>query len=148
MSQIVHDADRDLRLTVVADAMTPGVITCAPETPLREVARLMSERRVHCVVARDESDAGGAVWSVVSDRDLVAAASARELDRRTAGSMAATPAPTVAADETLERAAQLLTEHAVGHLVVVEPRRGTPVGVLSTLDLARAVAGGSDGGIG
>jgi CBS domain-containing protein len=138
MTRIVHEAPRDLARVAVVDAMTAGVLTCPLETPLRDVARLMAERRVHCVVTRNDGD--GRLWGVVSDRDLVAAAAAGELDERTAGEMAATPALTVAPRETLERAAQLLTEHAVGHLVVVEPRDGRPVGVLSTLDVARTAA--------
>lgn len=139
MTQIVHGAPRDLATVAVADAMTEGVLACPLETPLRDVARLMAERRVHCVVTRNDGDES--LWGVVSDRDLVAATAAGEMDERTAGEMAATPALIVAPRETLERAAQLLTEHAVGHLVVVEPRNGRPVGVLSTLDVARAAAG-------
>jgi CBS domain-containing protein len=42
-------------------------------------------------------------------------------------------------DDTLMRAAQLMTEHAVTHLLVVDPAGGLPVGVLSTLDVARAL---------
>ena len=46
----------------------------------------------------------------------------------------------IAPDETLERAAQLMAENAVAHLVVVDPDTGHPVGVLSTLDVAAALA--------
>lgn len=138
MTPIAHETHRNLAKVAVADAMTAGVLACPLETPLRDVARLMAERRVHCVVTRNDGDER--LWGVVSDRDLVATAAAGELDARTAGEMAATPALMVAPRETLERAAQLLTEHAVGHLVVVEPRDGRPVGVLSTLDVARAAA--------
>jgi CBS domain-containing protein len=41
--------------------------------------------------------------------------------------------------ESLRRAAQLITEHATAHLVVVDPATGRPVGVISTLDV-RALA--------
>jgi CBS domain-containing protein len=34
-----------------------------------------------------------------------------------------------------------MVEHEVTHVVVVEPRSARPVGVLSTLDIARALAG-------
>jgi CBS domain-containing protein len=40
--------------------------------------------------------------------------------------------------ETLERAAQLMAEHEVTHLLVVAERK--PVGVISSLDLAAAIA--------
>jgi CBS domain-containing protein len=44
--------------------------------------------------------------------------------------------------ETLERAAQLMNEHEITHLVVVDPSTKDPVGVLSTLDIAGVVAWG------
>jgi len=75
---------------------------------------------------------------VVSDLDLVAAASVRELEEQVAGAAAATPALVIAPDDTLRRAAQLMVEHAVTHLVVVA--RGRPAGVISTLDIATALA--------
>jgi CBS domain-containing protein len=46
----------------------------------------------------------------------------------------------IAPSEPLERAAQLMTKHAIAHLVVVDPVEQRPVGVLSTLDLAAALA--------
>src|SRR5437667_3578612 len=78
----------DLAQVTVRAAMHPGVITCSLDTPLREVAETMAAERVHCVVACDGEDA---LWGVVSDLDLVAVASARDIDVRTAGGMAATP---------------------------------------------------------
>ena len=46
------------------------------------------------------------------------------------------PALTVAPGETLEDAARRMTMHGVSHLVVVDPVKQDPLGVLSTLDLA------------
>jgi CBS domain-containing protein len=129
---------RDGLTTVrVADAMHPGVFVCSHQTPLRDVARMMAENRVHCIVARDQKQE---LWGVVSDLDLVSAASVLDIEERIAGETAATPVLMVAPDETLERAAQLMVEHAVTHLVVVDPHDGRPLGVLSTLDVAKALA--------
>jgi hypothetical protein len=36
-----------------------------------------------------------------------------------------------------------LTEHDLSHLIVLEPGSGRPLGVLSTLDIARVVGNGS-----
>jgi len=80
-----------------------------------------------------------AVWGIVSDLDLVAAASVRDLAEQTADATAATAALTIGAPETLQRAAQLMTEHGATHLVVVDGDH-RPVGVLSTLDIARALS--------
>ena len=121
----------------VAEAMHDGVIVCERGDPLSRVAQLMSEHRVHCVVVGGEA---GRLWGIVSDLDLVAAAAVRELDEQTAGATAATPVVTVTPDDSLRDAAQLMTEYAVAHLVVVEPDTGRPIGVLSTIDLAGRLA--------
>jgi CBS domain-containing protein len=71
----------------------------------------------------------------VSDLDIVAAA--RKIDERTAGESAVTPLVTVSSDDQLEWAAQVMAERGVSHLAVLDPRSRRPVGVLSTLDVAR-----------
>jgi CBS domain-containing protein len=126
----------------VEDAMSPGVISCSPETPLRVVARMMSTFSVHSVFVfegRDEDDEDAQLWGVVSDLDLVAAGRL-DVDRRTAGASAVTPLVTVPRTAPLSRAADLMAQHGVSHLAVVEPRSGRPIGVVSTLDVARAIA--------
>ncbi len=50
------------------------------------------------------------------------------------------PAVTIAPSESLDVAAQLMARTGVAHLVVVDPVERRPVGVLSTLDLAGALA--------
>jgi CBS domain-containing protein len=128
----------------VADAMHPGVVTCPLETPLPTVARMMAVYRIHSVVVfREESDdvEDAELWGVVSDLDLINAANAGDLEDRTAGGTAATPVVLVQSDDTLAHAAQLMSEHEVTHLVVVEPESTRPIGILSTLDLARVLGG-------
>ena len=123
----------------VQDAMHAGVLTCDRDAPLAEVAATMSRERVHCVVVDSGSGEWGEPWGVVSDLDVVAAATVRELDEQTAGGSAATRLLVVTPTETLDRAAQLMTEHGISHLLVVEPLDRVPVGVLSTLDIATAL---------
>ena len=122
----------------VGDVMHQGVLTCGRDESLATVARLMADHRVHCIVVTDDLMHALSLWGVVSDLDLVAAASVRELEEQVAGAAAATPALVIAPDDTLRRAAQLMVEHAVTHLVVVA--RGRPAGVISTLDIATALA--------
>lgn len=131
---------RQIESFTVADAMHRGVLTCEREAPLSEVARTMAERSVHCVVVESGSGETGPLWGIVSDLDLVAAATVRDLDEQTAGGSATSPALMIPVHETLDRAAQLMTEHATRHLVVVDSRTLRPVGVLSTLDIAGALA--------
>jgi CBS domain-containing protein len=125
----------------VAECTSIGILACEPETPLSEVAWLMANNSVHAViVVRDDLPEP----PVISDADLVAAAASGRFDRLTAGDVAMTEPVSVSREETLARAAQLLSEHGVAHLIVRDERR-TPVGVISTLDIARTVAAGELG---
>jgi CBS domain-containing protein len=126
----------------VSDAMTTGLISCSPETPLRAVAGLMTRNRVHAVYVFDygsEDDETTQLWGLVSDLDVAAAA--QKVDERTAGDSAVTPLVTVNTDDQLGRAAQLMAEKSVSHLAVLDPVTRRPVGVLSTLDVARIIFG-------
>ena len=127
----------------VREAMHEGVLSCPTDAPLSTVAELMAAKEVHCVVVTDRDEDG--VWGVISDLDLVAAAGVRDLDAQLAGGSAATPALAIAPEDTLQRAAQIMTEHAAAHLLVVDGASGRPVGVLSTLDVARLLAERSRG---
>jgi CBS domain-containing protein len=136
-----HRNETPLDQVTVAGAMTTGVIKCAPETPLRSVARIMATRHVHAVYVfdyGDEDDETVALWGLVSDLDLVAACPV--IGERTAGNSSVTPLVTIRSDEPLDRAAQLMAENSTAHLAVLDPVTKRPVGVLSTLDIARALA--------
>jgi CBS domain-containing protein len=133
-----------LERATVVDAMHPGILTCAPDTPLVEVARLMSIHRVHCVaVAGVMHDANGEslVWRILSDADLAAAAAAGDLSV-TAASVATDPPATAWTSDPLREAAKTMAEHKLSHLVVLSTNDGRPVGVLSTLDIAHVLAWG------
>ena len=126
----------------VRDAMSSGIVSCTPDTPLRKVAQLMAENRMHGIFVFDygvEDDETTELWGLVSDLDVVAATRG-DIDTRTAGDSAVTPLVTVPSDVPLERAAQLLAESGASHLAVVDPLTRRPIGVLSTLDIVRAVA--------
>ena len=131
-----------LRTSIVAEAMHLGVITCRRSASLRSISRMMAAHRVHCIVVFDERDQsdGRPFWGVASALDLAAALSENTFSERSAGEIAASPLVQVSSTETLTRAARLMTEHGSGHLVVVDPATRLPVGVLSTLDLARFAA--------
>ena len=60
---------------------------------------------------------------------------------QTAGESAVTPLVYVSKLDDLRRAAQLMAESGVSHLAVVDPATDRPVGVVSTLDIAGAIAG-------
>jgi len=128
----------------VGDAMSHGVISCSAETPLRVVARMMATYGVHAVFVfeyRDQADEAPHLWAVVSDLDLVAATSL-DLDTLTAGATAVTPLVTVDADSSIGEAGGLMAQYGIAHLAVTGPGTRRPIGVISTLDIARAIAAG------
>ena len=142
MNTVTHQTRISRRL--VADAMHEGVFACEREAPLSEVAATMARELVHCVVVDSGSGEAGPPWGIVSDLDVVAAALVRDLDDQSAGGSAGAPVVMVPPDETLERAAQLMTEHGTAHLIVVDRDRQRPIGVLSTLDIAASLTEESD----
>lgn len=117
--------------------MHTGILSCTADAPLAEVAGIMSQHRVHAVAVTQRG--GARPVGVVSDLDVVAAAVSGA--EPSALQAAATEPLTVSARETLARAAQMMAEHGVAHLVVLDAAGGYPVGVLSTLDVAAAYAG-------
>jgi CBS domain-containing protein len=127
----------------VGDVMTHGVISCPPETPLRVVARMMATHGVHAIFVFEymEEDVAPHLWAVVSDLDLVAA-TRLDLDTLTAGATAVTPLVSVAADSSIGEAGSLMAQYGIAHLAVTEPGSRRPIGVISTLDIARAIAAG------
>jgi CBS domain-containing protein len=129
------------RSLTVGEVMHQGVVTCASETTLREVAALLARHRIHAVIvlASDE-----AVRGVITDRDVVFAHATGTLDGTTAGDAATEPTITVRPTLDLMVASELMTRHATPHVVVTEGTDRRPVGVLSSLDVARAVASGPD----
>ena len=125
----------------VAQVMHPGLITCALETPLRKVAQLMATYHIHAIVAFGGDEDAAELWGVVSDLDLTRAAVAGDFQERTAGGIAVTPVVTVSKDESVASAIRLMVEHETTHLIVVERDSERPIGVLSTFDVARMLAG-------
>jgi CBS domain-containing protein len=133
-----------LSATTVGDVMHPGVITCLPTTALRELAVRMADLRVHCIAVsgvgtRPDGDEH-LMWGLVSHMDLVHAAQRGTLSKP-AGESASTAPLALPEDATLERAATLMADHDVAHVVAVG-RSGTPSGIVSSLDAIRILAAG------
>ncbi len=127
----------------VADVMRPGVMSCAPDAPLVTVAQTMATHHVHCVVvagiATDDSGGDHLVWGLLSDMDMVRAAEAG-IEGHTAADAARTEVVSVDLSTPLAEAAALMDEHGTAHLIVTAG--GQPAGVVSSLDIAGALAWG------
>jgi CBS domain-containing protein len=128
----------------VADAMHPGLISCPPDTPLRAAARMMATYRVHAVLVTAHAHAAlpdVADWGIVTDTDLLRAAADVIVDEQAVRTIGAAPSATLAPHDSLVHAAETMMAGGLAHVIVVDPESERPVGILSTLDVARALAG-------
>lgn len=121
----------------VSDVMHAGIITTDPSTPLRVVAQLMADRRVHAIAVADP-DHVRRPFGFVTVAEIAAAAADDVAE--TAGQAAVAEVLTVKDTEQLDVAARIMVEHSVDHLVVVDAVNGHPSGILSGLDVAGAYA--------
>ena len=127
----------------VADVMRPGVMSCPPDAPLTTVAQTMATNHVHAVVVagvtQDDAGRDHLIWGLVSDMDIVRAADSG-IEGHTASDAARTELVSVDPSTSLAEAARLMYTHRSSHLIVTS--EGHPVGVLSSLDIAGALAWG------
>ncbi|MBA3738796.1 MAG: CBS domain-containing protein [Actinobacteria bacterium] len=116
----------------VKEVMTPGPITLDRDASLAEAARLMRDRGIGDVIVVEGDDAEG----IVTDRDIVIRGVAEGADPNTTrlGQVLSGDLTSVAPDDPVERALELMREKAVRRLPVLEG--GKPVGVISLGDLA------------
>lgn len=130
-----------LDLVRVETVMNPTMIACDASATLPMIARIFAEERIHSVIVAGTErarDGERLTWGIISDSDLMRALDATG-ESVTAGVLAGTPPVTVDVQEPLTRVVQLMCEHEVTHLLVVE--NDYPVGIVSALDVARAAGG-------
>jgi CBS domain-containing protein len=140
----------------IEELMTRDPIAVGPETPLKDVAAILVDRRISGVPVLDDRRA---VLGVVSEADiLVKEAGPDPHDRRliawllggrhvdeqkllarTAAEAMTSPAVTVRTGRRVSEAARLMTEHGIKRLPVVDAA-GVLVGIVTRSDLVRAFA--------
>ena len=119
-------------MTTVADVMTPGVETTTSSEALRDAARTMREGDFGSMPVVDD----GRLVGILTDRDIVVRGVAEGLDPKVArvGDVASRTPVAVAPDQDLDEAMELMAEHRVRRLPVVDD--GRLVGVVSQADVA------------
>jgi CBS domain-containing protein len=117
----------------VQEGMSPTVLMVGPEHTLRDVARLMSIRKVGAAVVIDPDGPGP---GIVTERDILASLGAEQdpdaelvADHLTRDVVFASP------EWSLEEAAAAMVRGNFRHLIVLE--RGETVGILSVRDVVR-----------
>jgi len=128
-----------LEKTAVREVMHRGVITCAADTPLKEVARIMNAADVHAVFVVDEHQA---VQGVVSHWDMLRAFGQNLYDLKAADIMSS-EIRSVEPDAHLSEAVALMLQHRIHRVLVAHEEGGKkiPLGIVSTTDVIDAMWG-------
>jgi CBS domain-containing protein len=115
----------------VGDVMTSEIVTVGEHDTLGTVARTLRHHNIGSAIVVNE---GGEPVGIITERDLVeSVAASRNPDQGTAESWMTRELVTIERDAELSRARELMTEHTIRHLAVVE--NGKVVGVLSIRDV-------------
>jgi CBS domain-containing protein len=125
------EAEKNARVRC-RDIMTASVTTATSQMSLQQVAEMMREGDMGSIPVVD----GGKLVGIVTDRDIVVRAVAEDHAPSdvTVGEICSVDLVTLRPDEPIDRAVQLMREHAVRRLPVTED--GVAVGVVSLGDLA------------
>lgn len=125
---------------LVRDVMSRSVMTCTPETPVREVAQRMAEHKVNALVVVEE--ASGELEGIVSRSDL-ARAYDQDYDAVTVEAVMSHNVATIIPDVPVSAAVLIMLDKGVDRLVIqhARPAPQRPVGVLSLSDVVRGMAG-------
>jgi CBS domain-containing protein len=127
------DGEREERM--VGQIMSSEVLVVAPEDTLGEIAERMRERDVGSAVVSDF----GRLIGILTSRDLLDAFAGRVHPSEARARQWMTSEPiTVDATTPLAVALQLMTDHDIHHLPVVDGER--TVGMVGARQVARAVA--------
>ena len=116
---------------LVAEVMTPEVVTIEPSASISEAAKQMiQEQKGPLPVVEGDMPVG-----MVTDRDIIARVVAEERDpgSLTVGDIATRELVTIGSDQDVDEAALLMDEHQLDRIVVVEGER--LVGIISEADI-------------
>jgi CBS domain-containing protein len=120
----------------VEDVMSSPPITVTEETTVYQAALIMAENNIGSLIVVDEN---GSLLGVVTERDIVRKVVARAADPRRVkvGDIMTRNPYYVVSDDSIVRAAELMGEHGIGHLPVLDPQTLRVVGMVSKRDIVR-----------
>jgi CBS domain-containing protein len=124
----------------VRDVMSHGVMTCTPETTVREAAQRMTEHHINALVVVEE--ASGELEGIVTRSDL-ARVYDQEYGSITVESVMNQDLETIIPDIPVAAAVMIMLDRNVDRLIIMHSRPAPqiPVGVLSLSDVVSDMAG-------
>ena len=126
-----RDSD-DLGTSRVSELMAGAPVTCTSDTPVREAARMMAERRISSLCVVDDGKLAG----IVTVRDLTNKVIARDLSHDTAVRQVMTADPLHLSPRAIgSDVLHAMLERGIGHVPIVED--GALLGIVTQTDLMR-----------
>lgn len=123
--------------TPVSECMSTPLRTVEPSMSVGAAAAVLRREGIGSVVVSDGSDA---LAGIVTESDVVRGVGAdHDLDRMTVARLMTEEVVTIGPEATLQTVCDRMTEHDVERLPVVDGT-GTPQGIVTTTDLARALS--------
>ena len=121
---------------LASDVMIKDVVVVRESTPLKEVAKTFSERRI---TGAPVVNAQGELVGVISETDIIRkSTSIGAWSPSTAGQIMTKPPVAVSPDTTLQRVCELMFNRRIHRVVVAE---GIQIrGIITTMDILRAIA--------
>jgi CBS domain-containing protein len=121
----------------VQEIMTHDVVCCTPDTPLRDAAQMMVSRDCGAIPVVD-NDQSRRVVGIITDRDITtrAVAAGRDGTSSQVRECMSQPVITVTPDKSLDDCLELMGEHQVRRVPVVDAA-GACCGVVTQAQLAR-----------
>jgi CBS domain-containing protein len=137
----LEEVSESISFPTVGELMTPDPIVIDEAASLDDAVRLLEENEITGLPVIDPD---GLLVGVISQTDIVRARAVAHLWHRWPGlrvrHLMHSPALTADVAMSLEEAAQIMERAHVHRLVVVGDDQLTPVGIISTTDLVRALA--------
>ncbi len=127
---------------LVRDLMHPGLITCAPNASLGQVALLLNQHQVHALIV---TDLDRRIMGIISDFDLMAgewlssdSESHAAMRKLTAADLMTRQVDSVEANTLLTEAVNQFIEKKVSRFLVIDNEK--PVGIISLSDFVASIA--------
>jgi len=125
-----------------SDVMVKDVITVTESMPLKDVARMFVDKKI---TGAPVLNVEGELVGVISETDIIRkTTSIGAWSPSTVGQIMTRPAVTVSPDETLQRVCEMMYNRRIHRVVVAEGARIK--GILTTMDILRAIATNLKGG--
>lgn len=125
-------------MAALSSVMTPDPAVCTPDTPIREVAQMMS--RNDCgEIPVVESERNARPVGVVTDRDIAVriVAEGRDISSARASDAMTSPVTTVREDASVDDVCTVMEREQIRRVVVVDSA-GKVSGIVAQADIARS----------